>query len=444
MVFLSPILRQASSAWPHPPRVIPSLLFFGSDNFSVSFLRRIIEDRDAGRLHIGEIQVVSPPDKASSRKNRTNNVTPLKQFALEHGLTVSDAPHREKTLRNWTLPAPSVAAGAFSLGIVASFDYFITPPVLAGLEHGAINIHPSLLPQWRGASPLQHAVISGARSSGISIQEVHPRRFDAGNVLAARPFDLPGARPTFAQALDRSMAAGVPLLAEVLADFGTFRQRSVDQDDTQASLAPKFPPGTGALAWDRPATHYDRLARGVGHQLPLWSHFRNDKGSPEPQRVVFHGGFDVVFSGPGAEVFDAEYRQQEEPAGAEDDESPVHWSLPVAERQEMAAYLAGVGSRGGGSGGALVPGSAVGFRSRTKGSEYRLAIWCGPAEGEASVGTWLVPRALAPERRAKMSPTVFRSAVSTAAPNTGFTGDRFLLLQPEEGEVAATPATANA
>lgn len=67
---------------------------------------------------------------------------------------------------------------------MVSFGYFIPPHIISLFKHGAVNVHPSLLPKYRGAAPIQHAILYGDQETGITIQELDDREFDAGRILA--------------------------------------------------------------------------------------------------------------------------------------------------------------------------------------------------------------------------------------------------------------------
>lgn len=72
----------------------------------------------------------------------------------------------------------------YDLGVVVSFGYFIPAPVIHSFKHGAINVHPSLLPKYRGAAPIQHTILSGDDETGVTVQELSDKEFDAGRILA--------------------------------------------------------------------------------------------------------------------------------------------------------------------------------------------------------------------------------------------------------------------
>lgn len=68
--------------------------------------------------------------------------------------------------------------------MVVSFGYFVPAPIIHGFKHGALNVHPSLLPKYRGAAPIQHTILAGDDETGVTIQELDDKAFDAGRILA--------------------------------------------------------------------------------------------------------------------------------------------------------------------------------------------------------------------------------------------------------------------
>lgn len=81
----------------------------------------------------------------------------------------------------------------YDVGVVVSFGYFLHPHMLENLAHGAINMHPSLLPKYRGPAPIHHALLNGDATTGVSVIEIDPRAFDVGRILLQKEFGIPEA-----------------------------------------------------------------------------------------------------------------------------------------------------------------------------------------------------------------------------------------------------------
>jgi len=101
-----------------------------------------------------------------------------KVFAENHNIPVHYTPSKGRSLSGWNAPTP------FDLGVVVSFGYFVTPEILRTLPLGALNVHPSVLPLYRGASPIQYTIMNRDEVGGVSVQELDDKTWDAGRILA--------------------------------------------------------------------------------------------------------------------------------------------------------------------------------------------------------------------------------------------------------------------
>ena len=224
---------------------------------------------------INKLEIVTVPDKPSGRGWRFHE-SPVKKWAKSKGIAVYDAPKDSPTLRNWTMPA-----NTFDLGIVASFGYFLTPNVLETFREGCINVHPSLLPNYRGASPIQYALLNGDDITGISIIDVHPTELDVGSILFQAKIPIPY-RSDFTSLSAILARESGRILAQILTNYETFRSHAISQEILVKqghiiSYAPKihrssFPP----IALDRmTAYQIDRRHRSIGHQVPTSITYEN-------------------------------------------------------------------------------------------------------------------------------------------------------------------------
>lgn len=143
-------------------------------------------------------------------------------------------------------PTAGSATAEWDLGVVVSFGYFLTPNVLACLRSGAINLHPSLLPKYRGAAPVPHALLNGDTDTGVSIINIDPRTFDSGSILTQEVHPI---QPddTCTSLLPRLASAGADCVAKVLHDLEGHRRNAVMQDPQLATRAPKLRPEMGCV-----------------------------------------------------------------------------------------------------------------------------------------------------------------------------------------------------
>ncbi|KAF2833393.1 Formyltransferase [Ophiobolus disseminans] len=159
---------------PEPLRI----LFCGSDNFSSASLRALTEAQRNIPDLIESIDVVHRPAKRTGRGLKFFREVPIKQVATEE---LKLHTHVIDTFSGWAPPDP------IDLIVAVSFGLFVPPRILGLAKYGGINVHPSLLPDLRGAAPIQRALLKRRERTGITIQTLHPERFDHGTILAQTP-----------------------------------------------------------------------------------------------------------------------------------------------------------------------------------------------------------------------------------------------------------------
>jgi len=176
----------------------------------------------------------------------------------------------------------------------------ILPPALLSLPpRGCVNVHASLLPRWRGAAPIQHALLAGDAQTGVSIMQMDAG-LDTGPVLAQR--SLPILATDTSSTLHEKLAAlGAALLLEVLSTW----PNASPQDDSAATVAPRITPQQARIDWSRPADELDRQVRAfnptpgaqtelAGTIVQIWR--------AVPERGVFGAAGEVSEAGPGGIV----------------------------------------------------------------------------------------------------------------------------------------------
>jgi methionyl-tRNA formyltransferase len=150
------------------------------------------------------------------------------------------------------------AAGGDVL-VVAAYGLLVPPSILSLPRYGAVNVHASLLPRWRGAAPIQRALLAGDRESGISIMKMD-EGLDTGPVYERRA--LPIAADEDAGTLhDKLAALGGEALVEVLDEIEAGRAQAIAQPQDGASYAAKIDKGDTQLDWRRPAAELERVVR---------------------------------------------------------------------------------------------------------------------------------------------------------------------------------------
>lgn len=179
-----PLLPASSDASPEPLRI----LFCGSDELSATVLRALHAEHTSNPFLIESISVFHRPGKATGRGLKKRTIPVLKTVAEELEIPESHI-HERDTFTGWSPPIkPEI-----NLVIAVSFGLFVPPRILNGAKYRGLNIHPSLLPDLRGCSPIQSAILNQDTSTGITLQDLNPALFDRGKILAR--VKIPISRP---------------------------------------------------------------------------------------------------------------------------------------------------------------------------------------------------------------------------------------------------------
>jgi len=225
------------------------LVYFGSGSFGLPTLRSLTASHDVAL-------VVTQPDRPAGRK-RVPTPTPIGAFAEEAGLAVfkPDSPNDPKGIER----VHSIGADAY---VVIAYGHKLRPGLLG--DTFAINLHGSLLPKYRGAAPVNWAVIQGEQQTGVSVITL-AQRMDAGAILAQRTIPIDPAE-TAGEVHDRLAQLGPDVITDVLARYEQGELEPIDQDDVDACPAPKLSKADGTVRFDQPA---ERVRARV-HGLTPW------------------------------------------------------------------------------------------------------------------------------------------------------------------------------
>ena len=172
------------------------------------------------------------------------------------------------------------AALNLDAAVVVAFGQILPAAVLDAPRLGSFNLHASLLPRWRGAAPIQRAIMAGDAQSGVQVMRM-TEGLDEGPVLAGAILDI-GPLETAGTLHDRMMAAGADLLVTTLADIAAGRAVETPQADDGATYAKKIRTKEARLDWTRSAVDLDRKIRGLSPFPGAWFELPSDKG---PVRV---------------------------------------------------------------------------------------------------------------------------------------------------------------
>lgn len=224
------------------------VVFFGSPEFAVPSLAAV-----AARHEV--LAVVTQPDRPAGRGKHLAP-PPVKELALKLGLLV----HQPATLKDGGLAA-TLAPLAADLFVVVAYGRILPPALLALPPLGPWNVHASLLPRYRGAAPIQWAIIRGETRTGVCVMRMEAG-LDTGPVVACRETEIT-ADDTAGSLADRLAPLGATLLVDTLPRIAAGTAAPAVQDHAAATLAPILKKEDGHLDFTRPAPEVSARARGV-------------------------------------------------------------------------------------------------------------------------------------------------------------------------------------
>lgn len=223
------------------------IVFMGTPDFAVPSLQALI---DAGH---DVCAVYTQPDKPQGRK-QILTAPPVKTLALEHDIPV----FQPNTLKNEDEQA-RLRELAPEVIIVVAYGKLLPKAVLDIPPHGCINVHGSLLPRWRGAAPIQWAVIAGDEMAGVTTMQM-AEGLDTGDMLLTYETKV-GEKETAGELFDRLAQSGAELLIQTLVKLDEITPRP--QDDAQSCYAHMLDKQMAVIDWSKSAHEIDCLIRGL-------------------------------------------------------------------------------------------------------------------------------------------------------------------------------------
>jgi methionyl-tRNA formyltransferase len=280
--------------------MMPRTVFMGSPEFSIPVLRKLA-------FQYPVVGVITQPDRPAGR-GRLLTPPPIKVLADEFHLPVIQPRKlsQPEVLQQLQIWAPDLI-------VVAAFGQILRPMVLDLPKHGCINVHASLLPRWRGAAPIQAAILNGDTQTGITIMCMDPG-VDTGPTL--RQKSIPISTETTAGMLTNTLSElGADLLIDTLPSYISGELVPQPQDDASATYAPLIKKEDGLLDFDQPANHLERKVRAFNpwpgaftywHEQILKVHHAQvaDLPTESPGRKVIYQGLPAITTGKGLLVLD--------------------------------------------------------------------------------------------------------------------------------------------
>lgn len=261
------------------------IVFMGTPDFAVSTLEKIIE---AGHEVLG---VVTQPDKAKGRGKKVV-FSPVKEKALEHELRV----YQPKRAREPEFIEEMKALNP-DVMVVVAFGQILPKAILDIPKYGCVNVHASLLPKYRGAAPIQWAVINGEEVSGVTTMQMDVG-LDTGDMLLKTEVPL-AEDETGGSLFDKLSTLGGELLIETLKKMEAGELQPEKQDDSQAGeYARTLDKALGKIDFSMPAVRLERLIRGLnpwpsaytfynGKTMKIWKAEVTEGTEAQPGEIIF-------------------------------------------------------------------------------------------------------------------------------------------------------------
>ena len=279
------------------------IVFMGTPDFAVGSLQALCESCKHEIL-----AVVTQPDRPRGRGNKLLQ-TPVKEYALEQGLTVYQ-PQKVKTPEFVELLHELQP----ELIVVAAFGQFLSKEILELPKYGCINVHASLLPKYRGAAPIQYAIIKGEKESGVTIMQMDIG-MDTGAMLDKVVVPIEE-NTTMGELHDALREQGATLLLQVIDKIAAGTAVAEPQDNEQATYATLLDRSMEHIDWSKTAQEVHNLIRGFnpapstftklpnGKSLKIWGSKITDKSSTAAAGTVIETGKHSFFVACGEGVLE--------------------------------------------------------------------------------------------------------------------------------------------
>lgn len=269
------------------------IVFMGTPDSAVPSLQRLLSDGH------DVVAVWTQPDKPAGRGDKMH-APPVKDFALAHNLKL-EQPQKIRTQESKALFASYQA----DLAIVVAYGRILPVEYLGAPRLGCINVHFSLLPNYRGAAPVNWAIVNGEEKTGVTTMFIM-EELDSGPILLQREAQI-GSTDTAPELMQQLSEMGAALLGETLDRFDAIKP--ISQDESKATFAPLLTKANGLIDWSTDAAAIERRVRGFqpwpnaytqwkSHRLIVWKALpgENAQQLAAPGEVIAAHGDDLIVS----------------------------------------------------------------------------------------------------------------------------------------------------
>ncbi|MBN1380372.1 MAG: methionyl-tRNA formyltransferase [Deltaproteobacteria bacterium] len=242
---------------------VPKILFMGTPEFAVPTLENLLKEA------YPVIGVVTQPDRPKGR-GKALAAPPVKIFAQEKGLTVlqPERVREEAFLKKFRILAPDMV-------VLVAFGQILPKAIIDFPQMGCLNVHPSLLPKYRGAAPMNWSLIRGETKTGVTII-LMGEGVDSGDILLQEETSI-GSEETFETLHDRLAVLGADLLVRTIEMIVEGNARRVPQDHSQATFAPRLKKEDGLINWSKTVADIVNLIRGLSPQPGAYTYLDGKK-----------------------------------------------------------------------------------------------------------------------------------------------------------------------
>lgn len=230
------------------------IVFFGTSEFAVPALKKLADS------NYEIVAVITQPDKPAGRKQRI----------LPSPVKVEAEKLRLRFFQPTSPLSPPQAWGGIDISIVASYGVILPKSMLDAPRLGTLNIHPSLLPKYRGPSPIHAAILNGDKETGVSIIKLD-EQLDHGSIVAQAKYEMRNTRCFYKELHDELAWLGAELLIKTLPDYVAGKIKPVPQGHAKATFTKLITKADARIDWSKSADEIDRLVRAYSAWPVAWT-----------------------------------------------------------------------------------------------------------------------------------------------------------------------------